>query len=156
MGSLYNIIVPLHIICAGIWISTIIAAPLAKKRITSDNDTNQKSLILCFLKYTNIVGIIGSIGLLITGVLMVLMNDAYGFFKFSSDHWLVTKQIIMLIILGMVFLQVIPAAKKVRAALESEGKEEILAKVGKLNSTSQIVIILVVINILLAFSKNFM
>jgi uncharacterized membrane protein len=139
----------------GVWITIAFAAPMAKKLIMSDSDSNQ-GLILFFLKYTNIAGMIGSMGLLITGILMVVMNDAYEFFRFSADHWLVTKQLIMLVILWMVFSQIIPTAKKVRAALDSGVKEDIMASLGKLGKTGQIVTILVVVNLLMAISKNFM
>ena len=151
----YNILVVIHVLCAGVWITTGIATPIVKKQLESNNNPN-KSLILCFLKYTNITGIIGSMGLLLTGVTIVLMNDAYGFFQFSANHWLVTKQLIMLVILWMVFSRIIPTAKKVRVAVNAEGTEEVVSGLTKLSSTTQIVFILVVINILMALSRNFM
>jgi len=151
----YNTIVTIHILCVGVWITNGITGPLAKKVLSSDNDSGKK-LIRFILKYSNIAGLIGSMGLLITGVAMVLMNPAYGFFEFSANHWLVTKQLIMLVILWMVFSQIIPTAKKVRLALESDATEETMAGVGKLGKTAQIVLILVAVNILLALSKNFM
>jgi hypothetical protein len=151
----YNILVAVHVLCAGVWITTGIATPITKKLLASDNNSN-KNMILCFLKYTNIAGIIGSMGLLLTGITIVLMNDAYGFFRFSSDHWLVTKQLIMIVILFMVFFKIIPTAKNVRTALSADGTEEVFSSLAKLSSTTQIVFILVVINILMALSKNFM
>ena len=99
---MYNTIVTIHILCVGVWITNGIAGPIAKKLLLSDNNSAKK-LIRFILKYSNIAGMIGSMGLLITGVLMVLMNDAYGFFEFSANHWLVTKQLIMIVILWMVF-----------------------------------------------------
>ncbi len=153
--SFYNVLVTFHVLCAGVWITSGIATPLAKKLLNSENGYN-KNLILFILKYTNIVGIIGSMGLLITGITIVSLNDAYGFFKFSADHWLLTKQMLMLVILWIVFSRVIPTAKNVRNLLNAEGNEEVLSGLAKLNSTNQIVFILVVVNILMALSKNFM
>lgn len=151
----YNTLVTIHILCVGVWITNGIAGPMVKKILMSGKDSN-RNLIIFFLKYANIAGMIGSIGLLLTGVAMVLMNPAYGFFQFSTNHWLVTKQLIMIVILWMVFSQIIPTAKKVRMALDSENNEETMANLGKLGKTAQIVIILVIVNLLLALSRNYM
>jgi hypothetical protein len=153
--GIYNTIVTLHVICVGVWITNGIAGPIAGKLIKSDNGLG-KNLISFLLKYTNIAGMIGAMGLLITGVVMVLMNPAYGFFVFSANHWLVTKQIIMLVILGMVFARIIPTAKNIRLALGSDLNEATMTKIWKLGKTNQIVVILVIFNLLLALSRNYM
>jgi len=151
----YNTLVTIHILCVGVWITNAVAGPMLKKTLMKSNNFNG-DLIGYFLKYANIAGMVGSMGLLITGVALVLMNPAYGFFQFSANHWLVTKQLIMLVILFMVFSQIIPTAKRVRIALESDSKEEAIANLGKMGKTAQIVLILVAGNILMALSKNYM
>lgn len=151
----YNTLVTIHVLCVGVWITNGIVGPIAKKLLKSGNNSN-RNLIGFLLKYSNIAGMIGSMGLLLTGVLMVLLSPSYGFFEFSSNHWLVTKQLIMIVILWMVFTQIIPTAKSIRVALDSDLNEETMAKLGKFGKTGQIVIILVIVNLLLALSKNYM
>jgi len=105
---------------------------------------------------------IGAIGILITGIIMVTQNPAYGFFSMSSNHWLATKQILMVILLIILGGFIIPTAKKVRAAIgkDLENQEMIdeagyknLQKLFKLNTAINIIVL---INFLLAITHRFL
>ena len=65
----------------------------------------------------NLFGMIGAIGILITGITMVVQNPAYGFFSMSSNHWLATKQILMVVLLIILGGFIIPTAKKLELPL---------------------------------------
>ncbi len=151
---IYHLFVSLHIIFAGIWIVNFISDSVLKKNIYSAaNPETSKKLIGVYLNFVNILGIIGSMGILITGIYLVSTSGAYGFFDFSSNHWLVTKQLILIIILVLIFAFVIPTAKKVRteaATINSVTEISSLKKMFKINLTINI---LVTINLLLALSR---
>ena len=92
--NMFPIYITLHIIFAGIWLSFFIIELILRSRINSkispkDNAAN-------YLVFTNVFGNTGAIGILFTGILLVV-NSGYGFFDMSSNHWLATKQIILVI-----------------------------------------------------------
>ena len=79
--------------------------------------------ISLYLQFTNLFGIVGSVGIAITGIILVALNPGYGFFDMSHAHWLATKQIIFVIILLNTFLRIIPASKKIRNFID-QGEDE--------------------------------
>jgi len=92
---------------------------------------------------------------------MILLNPGYGFFDMSANHWLATKQILMVVLLLIIFVFVIPAAKKIRneinAEMESTSKisddtYKYLSKIYKLNMTVNIIVVL---NFLFAITHRF-
>ena len=158
----YPTILTLHVIFAGIWLSNTLASPLLKKFVLNNKQkSGEKKFIIMQLTLVNLFGMTGAIGILITGILMTSLNPGYGFFQFGANHWLAAKQVIMVVILLVIFVLIIPRAKKLRAAigndLESsapiskEGYENLI-KLGKLG---MIVGLLVVINFLLAITHPF-
>lgn len=158
----YPTILTLHIIFAGGWIISFISDIFLKSNITKNKGLScEKNLINLYLKLSNLTGIIGATGILITGIILVLINPAYTFFEMTSNHWLTTKQILMVILLLIIFLYIIPSAKKLRAAIGenlnssnpvNEEGYNYLKKIFRLNG---IINLIVIINFLLAITHRF-
>jgi uncharacterized membrane protein len=150
----YPTMVTLHIIFAGIWLIFFAAEIILKRRINSASDGKIKNeLISLYLVFTNLFGILGSVGIAITGILLVIMNPGYGFFDMSHAHWLATKQILFVIILLNTFLRIIPAAKKVRLAiLNDEKTDSPFSSVVRINL---LINILIILNFIFAITHRF-
>jgi hypothetical protein len=152
---MYGILVTIHIILAGLWLSNILFSLFLKLKYTNDYSESDKSLLSFFLKYGNVIGIIGATGVLVTGIIVILLNPAYGFFVFSNNHWLASKQVVMVGILGVIFTMLIPTAKAVRQQIiEGNGFNEALLK--KLSKVNWTINILVILNLLFALSRRMM
>lgn len=155
----YNTFLAFHILFGGMWLVNLVINAILNKKVKNENDFSaRKNIIAVQLVLTKIIGAIGAAGILITGIILVSQNPGFGFFVFSSNHWLVSKQIIMVILLVMIFAMIIPQSKALRTAtLEAEKmNDDIEQKLSKVNATSLIMNILVVINILFALSHRFM
>lgn len=151
---MYNIVVTLHILIAGIWLANMLLSMVAK--INSSNNTEKTTLISFFLKFSNLIGMTGAIGILITGIYMTAANPAYAFFQFTANHWLISKQIVMIIILVLVFTLLIPNSKLIRKQIQ-EGSDSLdRTMLNKLNKITWTINILVIINILFAISRRMM
>lgn len=157
--AFYPTLITLHILTAGIWIVSLIISPLFNKAINRQKgQPAEKSLISVALISSNIIGSIGAMGLLLTGIILVILNPGYNFFQFSANHWLVSKQIIMIVILFLTFAKLIPSAKKARISMS--GNEplgaETYSNLKAVNKTSLIINILVVVNLLFALTHRFL
>ena len=150
--NLYPTYVTLHIIFSGIWLSFFVTEIIFRKKI--NNGFSVKENTSNYLALTNIFGIIGTVGILVTGILLVL-NSGYGFFDMTSNHWLATKQIILVIILILTGAIVIPTAKKIRIEIESNVEELTLSSLKKLFKTNLIINLLVILNLLFAITHRF-
>lgn len=159
----YLLISKLHVVFAGIWLINLLTDFLLRRYIiTNKNKIGEKKFIHLYLLFANLFGMIGAIGILITGITMVVQNPAYGFFRMSSNHWLATKQILMVVLLVILGGFIIPTAKKVRTAigkdlenqnpLNEDGYKN-LQKLFKLNTAINIIVL---INFLLAITHRFM
>lgn len=144
----------IHILSAIVWLGYV-PAELVLRRSVRENlgSSCQKDFVSVYLKIVNIAGIIGMTGLLISGILLVSVIPYYGFFSFHANHWLATKQVIMIILIILVFTMIIPKAKKVRISSEKGNLDESLLK--SLQSSITIVNVLVLINVLLALSRRY-
>jgi len=152
--SYYPYLITFHILFAGMWLFNVVIDYKSRGNILSSTDKAIKNTCIDnYLSTTNIVGIVASSGILVTGVLMVTINPGYGFFEFSANHWLVSKQIIFIAIYAVIFAMLIPAAKKLRYADDSVQKNILIKKVFSLQTTINI---LVVLNIFFALSRRFM
>lgn len=151
---MYFTLVTLHVLFAGIWLTNILFSLFVK--LKNDNTELSNGIISLFLKYTNLAGIIGAMGILTTGVIITITNPDFQFFQFTANHWLVTKQIIMVVILALIFAVLIPTAKAVRLQITKNDKKALTNILVKLGKIMWIINILVVINILLALSRRFM
>ncbi len=158
----YSLILTLHIVFAGIWLVVFIADPIFKSSINkAKGKSSEDNLISVYLKFVNMLGMIGALGILITGIVMVSMNPGYGFFQFSANHWLVSKQIVMVVILILLGWKVIPTAKKLRLSITAdlnspvEDKTQVHENLKKLYSVNFQMNLLVIINFLLAITRVF-
>ncbi len=150
--NMYPTYITLHILFAGIWLSFFVTEFVLRKRI--NKEISVKENVSNYLKFTNIFGISGSIGILLTGILLVL-NSGYGFFDMSSNHWLAAKQIILVIILLITFSMVIPTAGEIRRELEKDDESMPMGNLKKLFKANTIINILVLINFLFAITYRF-
>lgn len=158
----YPLLVSLHIIFAGIWLVDLLTGPIFKSAIAkAKKSKSEAGLISLYLKQVNLLGMIGALGILITGIVMIIMNPGYGFFQFSANHWLVSKQIVMVVILILLGWKLIPSAKKVRQEIEKDLSSPVEDKTGlhsNLNKLYKIdfqINILVLINFLMAITRVF-
>lgn len=152
----YQTIVVLHIIFAGIWLIFFAADIILKNQIrVSINTDTKKNLISVYLKFTNLFGIVGSVGIAITGITMVILNPGYGFFDMSHAHWLATKQILFVIILLNTFFRIIPASKKLREILDQNDNENIDKQFGNVVKINLLINVLVILNLLFAITHRF-
>ncbi len=149
--NIYPTYITLHILFAGIWLSFFITEFVLRGRI--NKEVSVKENISSYLMFTNIFGISGSIGILLTGILLVV-NSGYGFFDMSSNHWLAAKQIILVLILLITFSMVIPTAGEIRRELGKDGDmpKNNLKKLFKANI---IINALVLVNFLFAITYRF-
>jgi len=149
--------VTLHIIFAGIWISFIIIEFVLKSKIQNSGNEPKKNLFIYqYIKFTKIFVIAGSIGITITGVLLVIFNSHYGFFNMTGNHWLATKQILFVLILFNTVVNIYPSIKKFENNFNNDNNNfngnKLLNKIFK---TNRLIIILVIINFLFAITHKF-
>ncbi len=150
--NLYPTYITLHILFAGIWISFFATEFILRGRI--NKEVAVKENVSNYLMLTNVFGISGSIGILLTGILLVL-NSGYGFFDMSSNHWLASKQIILVLILIITFSMVIPTAGEIRRELEKDDELMPKSNLKKLFRANIIINVLVLINFLFAITYRF-
>ncbi len=153
----------IHVVSAGLWLSLLIYGFILRGRMAQAKGTpEEKGLILAWISSMNVLGIVGSMGVLLTGLYLTIAMD-YGFFKFASgaNHWLYTKQFVMVIILILIGAVMIPTAKKIKGLLLPDLKsdrplgEDAYALLGKLKRVDISMSALVILNILMAFSRYF-
>ncbi len=157
----YTVLVAFHVISASIWLSLfpvdiVLRGFLNRARGTS----GEQKLVSFYLKFANISGIIGMTGILITGIIMVVNMPYYGFFDFSQNHWLASKQVIMVILIAVVFFVMIPKAKQLRTSIGNELDsnfpltDDAFAKLKSLETIVTVTNVLVLLNFLFAFSRR--
>lgn len=157
-----DIIRTLHIIFAGMWLINLPSDSLLKVYIQKNaNKSGEKKLIHLYLTFTNLFGMVGAIGILVTGIVLVSLNPFYSFFQMNGNHWLTAKQTLMVVLLIILGVFLIPTAKKVRASIgndldnpagiSGEGYKN-LHKLFKLN---MVINIIVLINFLFAITHRF-
>lgn len=149
--NLYPTYITIHIIFSGIWLAFFAVELILRGKINKGISVNEN--VSNYLMFTNVFGISGSIGILITGILLVL-NSGYGFFDMSNNHWLATKQIILVIILVLTAVLVIPTAKKIRTEVANT-KEISNNNIRKIFKANLIINVLVILNLLFAITHRF-
>lgn len=148
---MYNIILTIHIFSAGIWLSNFIFSLIISNQIRKTLLGNS-TLLNFYLQYSNILGMIGSISILFTGIFMVLYSSQFTFFEMKANHWLTSKQILMVVILFITFLMLIPKAKRLKKSV-SENSVESEKEFNSFNKINTILNILVLINFLFGLSR---
>ncbi len=153
----YQTIVTLHIIFAGIWLINFVTDSVLRSFINKEKNIDKKvNNIRIYMKLVNLFGMIGTAGILVTGIVITILNPAYNFFEFTSNHWLVTKQLIMVFIFIILFAKLIPTAKSLRLSLNDLTNTEFEALLKKLYKHTSSINILVIINFLMALSHRYM
>ncbi|MCX8056762.1 MAG: hypothetical protein N3F03_04015 [Ignavibacteria bacterium] len=151
MYQIYPIILLIHILSAIIWLGFFpVEISLIKSIKKETNEDFKKLLVQKLLNLTNLTGMIGSIGIILTGILLVVISPVYNFFEVKANHWLTTKQFIILIILLITFLFIIPVSKKIKNSSADNSLN--FQKFVRWAYTEKI---LVLINFLLAFLHRF-
>ena len=157
-----DIIRTMHIIFAGMWLINLISDSVLKGYILKNkNKSGEKKFIHLYLTFTNLFGMVGAMGILITGIVLVTLNPFYGFFQMNGNHWLTAKQALMVILLIILGAFLIPTAKKVRTSigndLEKQGglSEEGYKNLQKLFKLNMIINLIVLINFLFAITHRF-
>lgn len=157
----YYTILTLHIVFAGIWLINFATEPVLRWQIlTNKNKSGERKFISLYLTFANLLGIIGATGILVTGITLVL-NSGFGFFRMTDNHWLATKQILMVVLLIIIGAVIIPAAKKLRTAIGADLEnmspisEEGYKTLKKLFATNRAINIIVLINFLLAITHRY-
>ncbi|RJP73580.1 MAG: hypothetical protein C4539_01395 [Ignavibacteriales bacterium] len=158
----HAILLVIHILSAVIWLSFLPADVLLRQYIAnSKGKPEQKKFISFYLKQGNLTGAIGMTGVLVTGILLVLNLPFYGFFDFSANHWLATKQIIMVILVFLTAFLIVPKAKALRTKLISDLNsnenldDNFFKNLSGLYSVITLSNVLVLINLLLAITHRF-
>jgi hypothetical protein len=152
----YTTYVTLHIIFAGMWLIFFAADIILKRQIENASQFDlKKKLISLYLQFTNLFGIVGSVGIAVTGIIIVILNPSWGFFDMSHAHWLATKQILFVIILLNTFLRIIPAAKKLRDSMEQNDNEAINNQFKSVTKINLLITILVILNFVFAITHRF-
>jgi hypothetical protein len=143
------------------WLINLAAYPILRRSVLQNkNKTGEKKFIHLYLTFANLFGMVGGIGILTTGILMVAENPLYGFFQFIANHWLTTKQVLMVILLIIIGTIVIPTSKKVRTAMGSNFEkneplgEDVYNNLNKLFKWNVVINLIVLINFLLGITHN--
>jgi hypothetical protein len=122
--QIYPLILLLHIISATIWLGFVPAELSLIKSIKSENNKQNKNLLVVkLLSLTNLTGMIGAVGILLTGIVLVIISPFYHFFEMKTNHWLTTKQFIILLILLITFAFLIPVSKKIKSSKKLNKKK---------------------------------
>ncbi len=157
----YYTILTLHIVFAGIWLLNLASEHILRWQIiTNKNKSGERKFISLYLTFANLLGMIGAAGILLTGIFLVL-NSTYGFFSMADNHWLATKQILMVVLLIIIGAVIIPTAKKLRSVIGNDLEatasisEEGYNSLKKLYLTNKVINIIVFINFLFAITHRY-
>ncbi len=162
--SIYTIFVILHILSVGVIIgllvSTIIGTALRKKVMGTPAEiaAMRNGAVMA-----ERMSMIGSNGILITGIVMTLLQ--YSFFPFGSFPWLAIKQVVFVIILAISFSMLMPNGKKIHKRADEElagpnaargASDDLRKMVNRQYAIVMFVALLVLINVTLGESKAMM
>ncbi len=155
--NFHPINVTLHIVMAGIWLSYFIIENRLKVQIKNSNTKEAKILVVKqYLNVSRLFILLLSLGVTVTGILLVVFNSHYGFFNMSNNHWLATKQILFVIILVNVFVNLLPSVKKVTRLIEQNSAENEYEKsLRKIFKANLLINILALLNFLFAITHKF-
>jgi hypothetical protein len=147
----YPLLILIHLLCAVIWLGFFPVEIYLIKSIKKESNSDIKNnLVQKLLALTNLTGMIGSIGIILTGIFLVLISPLYNFFEMKANHWLTTKQFVILIILVITFALIIPTSKKIKNYSDTNSKD--FKKFVRWAYTEKI---LVLINFLLGFLHKY-
>ena len=155
------VLILLHVLSASVWLALFPVDIILRGFVNRSRGTSgEQKLVSFYLKFANLSGIVGMTGILFTGIWMVANSSYYGFFDFSQNHWLASKQVIMVILILLVFFVLIPKAKQLRISLGEDVNsnfpltDDAFAKLKSLETIVTINNVLVLLNFLFAFSRR--
>jgi len=152
----YPSLLTFHIVFAGLWLIYFVAERILKSQITNASNVELKNqAILLYLKFSNLFGIVGAIGIAITGVLLVWQNNGFGYFDMTNNHWLATKQILFVIILITTFVTIIPTSQEIKARMSSTEDNGVDKQLSKFYKANMVINIIVLVNFIFAITHRF-
>jgi hypothetical protein len=161
MISIRDIVLALHIISAGIWIAQL-AAEFAFRSVMrgSQGKPIELPLLMARVRVVNFMGQVGGIGILLTGFAL-LWTDNLTFLGIGgfTPTWLLIKQFVYLLAMGIAFLFIIPTQRKlVPQFIEAaRGTPHVTPQIRQLTAqmtnASRLINVLVLVNIVLAVWK---
>lgn len=161
---LYTSFVVLHILSAGVVIGLITISIIGTQQRKKVTGTPAELASIRMAAITSpIMANIGSLGLLLSGVILTLLD--YSFFPFGTLPWLALMQTDYLIIMAIAGAVLMPNGKKILAMAEAElaspnarngASEELRAMVGKQYAVVLLTGLLVLIAVALGESKSLM
>lgn len=160
----YTLFVVLHIISAGavvgIVLNTIIGTALRKKIAGTPAELGSIRMAAIM---SPILGQIASIGLLVTGITMTIMQYNSSFFGFNTLPWLAMMQTDYVVIMAIVGALITPNGKKILAMANEELKapahgasEGLLKLVNKQYALTMLLAVLTLLAIIFGESKSMM
>jgi uncharacterized membrane protein len=86
----YSILLTIHILSAVVWLSLLPADLILRNSIRqSRGKDGEKKLVSVYLKLSNLTGMIGMTGILITGVILIIILPYYSILIFPGTiGWL--------------------------------------------------------------------
>jgi hypothetical protein len=161
MSIVKSIFLAIHIISAGIWIAQgaveLLFIPVLRR---AKGKPSELSILGAQMQVVGAMGRIGGLGILITGFALLGM-DRFGILGITSytPTWLIIKQIVYIVAMGVVGALITPAARKIEAKFMEamQGASSVTPEIEQMSkqliSYSRIINLLVLINIFLAVWK---
>ena len=159
---MYTVFVVLHILCAGVWFTIGIANMLLLKQVAKTKGTaGELAHMSSQALLGRVMGMIGGIGILITGGAMTGIAGL-GWFPFGTLNWLACKQTVWVILFIISLAVMMPKGKKIEAMIASESaspnaakgaSEGLRAQMATLKTFGIIMNLLVLVNIILGVWK---
>ncbi|MEP7235822.1 MAG: DUF2269 family protein [Ignavibacteriota bacterium] len=152
----------LHIIFASMLIALMPVSMLLLSRIKKTAGTQAQLVTMGNLNLIGrTLGMIGGIGMLITGGALVFL-ESYKWFNFAEFPWLAWKQAIFVVILIINFSVVVPAGKQLSKLIEDKlasgapggATPEMGALAKKIGKFAPIMNLLALVNLILGTSKG--
>jgi hypothetical protein len=161
MITIRQILIALHIISAGIWIAQV-AADFAFAGVMrgSKGKPIELPLMMAQGRVVGFLGQVGGIGILLTGFGLIWV-DGLSFLGIGgfTPTWLLIKQIVYLVAMGIVFFFIVPTQRKIVPQFIEAARgtpsvtPEIRQLSAQLTNASRLINLLVLVNIVLAVWK---
>lgn len=152
-----------HIVASGVWIAQFpVELAFARAMHGSQGKAVELPLLMAQSQVVSVMGQVGGLGILLTGF-GLLWTNGWGLLNIGglTPTWLLIKQIVYLIALGIVFVAIIPMQRRLRPAfiVAAQGKPSVTPEIRRLaaglQTVSRLVNGLVLVNIVLAVWKPF-
>lgn len=117
---LRNLLLVIHIISAGFWISQFLVEFVFRRlQKRAEGTPTELTLMTTSMQLLGSLGQLGGMGILLTGLGLVIL-EGLGFLGIGgpTPTWLVIKQVIYLILLGMVFTLIRRGSERLEGLLE--------------------------------------